>query len=208
MDIEFGILERVHLDEVFDLATRVFSENSTLHQALGITLEAYRDYLHRSFIAMVEEKLSVVARDKQQDRIIGCLIVSDFYHQLEPCHDALGVFSPLAALTQSLCKQYIQHRAIGSGEAVLVDMGAVSSAFIGKGVYQQMRKTAQEHAKLMGFRFVIGELSSVSTQHVVLNKLGHEKVAEVFFKDFAFEDSFPFASIEEPQSIILAEGVL
>ena len=87
-------------------------------------------------------------------------------------------------------------------------MGAVSSLAAGQGVYQKLRNAAQNNAKELGYRFVVGELSSASTQHVVLNKLGHSKVAEVLFSSFEFAGSRPFASINEPESIVLAEGML
>ncbi|MGB0507460.1 MAG: hypothetical protein ACPGGK_14805 [Pikeienuella sp.] len=203
--IEITAVDQANAEKVFALVTDVFSGGSTLHRALGIGLEEYRAYLHDGFMAMVVEGLSVVA--VEDGDLLGCMIVTDF-HQHLGVSEAPDRFAPLAALTGELCRQYQQVRNIGPGEAALVDMGAVSSRAGGKGVYQKLRDAAQDRARQRGFRRIVGELSSAATQHVVLNRLGHEKLAEVRFADFEFGGAKPFAGIGEPESIILAEGLL
>ena len=201
-------LDQEILKPAFELATEIFIRHSTLHQALGIGLDAYRDYLHPSFVDMINDELSVVAIDEATEKLIGCLIACDFYKVLETSPNASGLFKPLEALTNALCKQYRQKRSIGPGEVTLVDMGAVVESASGGGVYQKLRDFAQKGAKQAGFSRVVGELSSCATQHVVLNRLGHQNVAEIRFQEFELDGVFPFSSITEPPSIILAEGIL
>ena len=55
---------------------------------------------------------------------------------------------------------------------------------------------------------MIGELSSVATQHVVLNRLQHRSVAEIRFDTFEYAGGYPFRGISDPPSIVLAEGDL
>lgn len=208
MPIKFLVLTAQHFQSAFDLATEVFSENSNLHKVLGIGLKEYRSYLLPSFKAMCAEGLSVVAIERDSDRVLGCLMVSGFHHHLKATAVKNVRFAPLAALTNELSRQYRQTRAINPGDAVLVDMGAVSSNALGMGIYQMMRRTAQTHAKQLGNRWVVGELSAASTQHVVLEKLGHKKVGEVRFSEFEYDGKFPFRSIKQPGSIIIAEGEL
>lgn len=208
MAFKISILTQLHSEQAFELATKVFIAGSTLHMALDIGLNDYRKYLRRSFEAMIAEGLSVVAIDQDNEEVIGCLIVSDFHRHISPSFNGDCKFAPLAALTSELCAQYQSYRSINSGQAILVDMGAMSSNASGKGIYQQMRSFVQENAKQLGFKSVVGELSSSATQHVVLEKMGHKKIAEVFFKDFKYAGQKPFNSINNPLSIILAEGEL
>lgn len=208
MDVKICNLGTAHREAAFNLASETFAQGSTLHRALGVSLNEYREYLWPSFLTMVEEGLSIVAIDTDTEQVVGCLILSDFQPHVISNEIAPGRLAALSVLTQHLCREYNNHRTIIPGEAVLVDMGAVSSLAAGQGVYQKLRNAAQNNAKNLGYRFVIGELSSASTQHVVLNKLGHRKVAEVFFSSFEFDGSRPFAGINEPESIILAEGML
>jgi hypothetical protein len=196
------------LEPAFELATRVFTEASTLHRALGISLTDYQRYLRRPFELMANEELSIAASDRATGRLTGCLILTDFINQLNPEPATEPVFAPLAALTGELCRQYRQRRDIKAGEMVLVDMGVVRREVRGEGVYGRMRSAAQEVAKQRGFHGIVGELSSVATQHMVLNRLGHSRMAEVFFKEFEFEGRRPFYEIEDPASIVLASGAL
>ena len=195
-------------DAAFSVASKVFVANSTLHRALGIELDEYRAYLRPSFDAMVLEGLSVVAIDQNSSEVAGCLIASDFHQHLYASTLSVGKLRPLAALTSALCSQYRKVRTTKPGEVVLIDMGAVSGIAAGKGIYQKMRNAAQLIAWEKGYKRVVGELSSAATQHVVLERLGHQKVAEVRFTGFEVDGGYPFSSITDPESIVLAEGVL
>lgn len=208
MAFKTQLLTEDYFEAAFHLATEVFVAGSTLHRALKIELSEYRQYLHASFIEMALEGLSYVALDEQTGKAVGCLIASDFQHHLNPAVDLGSKFSPLTALTGELCRQYKEERSIQQGAVVLVDIGAVAPNASGRGVYQQMRLAAQANAKAKGFTHIVGELSSASTQHVILKTLGHKKLAEVIFSDFAFNGQRPFEGIKDPVSIILAEGEL
>lgn len=205
MEIEIRPLESDLIEPAFALATRVFSAGSTVHRALGIGLEEYRAYLRASFEEMVAEGLSVAAIDAATGDMMGCMIVTDFHGQLTDNSCPPAKFAPLAALTGALCDQYAR---IGPGEVILVDMGAVSDKAAGMGAYQRMRAAVQNGARAKGYQRVVGELSSAATQHVVLNRLGHKKLAEIQFADFEFGGKRPFQTITDPPSILLTEGEL
>ena len=201
-------LDSAKREEAFALVSSVFVEQSTLHRACGIELNAYRDALYPEFSAMVAEGLSVVATDERTGAVVGSIIASDFFRHLPVSETGNDKRTAIAALTHELACRYQQYRSIGPGEVILIDMGAVAASAAGKGIYQEMRKAVQRHARRAGFRFVVAELSSTSTQHVVLKKLGHCAVAEIRFADFEMDGERPFAAISAPKSIVLAEGVL
>lgn len=196
------------LDAAFDLATRVFVEGSSLHSALGVSLEGYQTYLRPSFSNMIDEGLSVVAVDGATNAILGCMVVTDFKKQLRTETITNTQFAPIAALTQELCRLYLKNADVRTGEAILVDMGVVSKVAQGQGLYKRMRRAVHEIAKFKGYSKVVGELSSSATQHFVIDRLQHKVMAEVAFTDFQFDESYPFATIHEPRSIILAQGDL
>lgn len=195
-------------EAAFLLATQVFAESSTLHRALNISLDEYRDYLRPSFQQMLAEGLSVAALRKENNALVGCIIATDFHRVLNQEPSSHPTFAPLSALTDDLCQRYSRHRNITPGEVLLIDMGAVAKTASGKGLYQKMRAAAQKAAFEKGYRSVVGELSSAATQHVVLDRLGHQKMAELFFDSFTHRGRRPFEAIKEPKSIVLAEGAL
>ncbi len=87
----------------------------------------------------MKEGLSVAATNSHSGHLVGCLIVTDFARQLVEETNDNSRFSPLSALTKDLCRQYQSKRDVSFGEAILVDMAAVSKEAAGKGVYQKMR---------------------------------------------------------------------
>lgn len=208
MPIQFQPLTTPKQRAAFDLVTEAFVNASTLHKALNIGLEEYRPYLQVSFDQMASSGLSVVAIDTKTNEVIGCLIACDFYHQIHAESTAPKKFAPLSALSKALCHSFIKQRAPKAGEIAFLDMAAIAPAYLGQGIYQEMRRFAHANAKKLGYQSVIGELSSAATQHFVLKKLGHTKQAEVLFEHFDNNGTKPFQSIQEPKSIILAEGKL
>ena len=206
--VEISLLKAEDADAAFDVATQVFVEGSTLHQALGISLDDYRKYLKDPFSSMIAEGLSVVANDSSTGEVLGCMIVTDFRNQFEAGATQNEKFLPLSSLTLDLCQQYFKGHPPSVGDAILVDMGAVSPAARGLGLYKQMRNKVHAHARQLGFKRVVGELSSAATQHHVLHQLHHKPIAEVKFADFEFNGTYPFRSITEPESIVLSLGDL
>ena len=87
-------------------------------------------------------------------------------------------------------------------------MAAVPPAHAGKGIYQALRKEISIRAKSLGYKYIIGELTSKATQKVVLEKMGHLKSAETAFAEFTLNGRLPFAMITDPKTVILAEETL
>ena len=198
-------LTKPDVEPAFLLATEVFQRQSTLHRALGIGLEEYRAYLRPSFHSMTDEALSLVAVDN--GKTVGCLIATDF-HGADQNGETPPPFDAFSAMADSLGSLYRNHRRFGPGEVVLVDMAVVAPTASGQGLYRTFRAKAEALAQKRGFQYVVGELSSAATQHVVIDKLGHRKIAEIDFQTFRHRDKYPFRAITSPPSLILAEGNL
>ena len=167
--------ENLPIEPTFNLVTKVFTSLSPLHNELGISLNDYRTYLRPSFELMVAEGLSVCAIDANNGKLLGSIIITDFYKSCQLSMDDNKVLSPISAITSELRNNYKNKRIFQPQEAILFDMAAVLKNSQNRGIYQKMRSTAQNFAKNSGFKFVIGELSSGATQSVVLKKLKHKK---------------------------------
>ncbi|MEL7254007.1 MAG: hypothetical protein AAGL23_07520 [Pseudomonadota bacterium] len=155
---------------------------------------------------MVAQNLSLTVEDPD-GTLLGCLIVTDLHGTLADAPPA-GPFPEIAALTHRLTQSYARSRDVQPGQIALVDMAAVHPDARGSGVYMFMRKAIQARLKAAGWRFVVGELSSLATQNVVLEKLGHRNVAEINFSEFKWNGTHPFRAITSPPNLILAEGTL
>ncbi|MEM7209843.1 MAG: hypothetical protein AAF434_18630 [Pseudomonadota bacterium] len=194
-------------DETFALATRIFVANSSVHKALEISLEEYRNYYIKEFELIAEESLSLVSIDSKTGLVAGCLIGRDYCTDLSKIEPNIKL-APLSRLIGCLEDQYKKHRQHQLGACALVDIGAVDPEHEGHGIYRNLRTQAHSLFKTKGYRYVVGELSSSATQHVLINKMGHREIANVAFADFTYNGSTPFASIEEPPTIVMVEGEL
>jgi hypothetical protein len=112
---------------------------------------------------------------------------------------------PIKKLSQKLDEIYFSQRQINLGDAVLVDMAAVSQRHGGLNMYKDMPLKAHSIAAQQGFKFVIGQLSSPRTQEIILSELGHRNCGEIVFSQFTCDGRHPFASIKKPKSIIISE---
>lgn len=185
----------------------VFVAGSSLHAALGLEAADYQHYLRPLFAAELEQELSLVARSEADGRVMGCLLACDYTKQAAHPQPPEQL-QPLRALLAELEKRYRQHRDPQPGQALLVDMAAVATDASGQGVYQALRLAAHERGRAAGFRYAVGELSSSATQHVCVERLGQQVIAELRFDNFEYAGTFPFANISAPATLQLVEAVL
>lgn len=204
--IEICNLDKRYIDPSFDLAAQVFCTGSTLHQLAEISEAEYKDCLRQGFLDNVRQGLSAVAVINGGKDVIGCVVACDFLDQ------GATKSNPKLAAMQSLFarleQDYIAVRAPKPGQSVLVDMALVHPDHLGAGIYQKLRDHVHQTARNNGYEFVVGELSSATTQNVVSNKMGHEVLSRISFNQFEFEGTKPFQSIQSPKEIWLTEGVL
>ena len=193
-------------EDAFLFVSAVFATRSTLHRAINIEIDVYRDYLKASYQQAIDQGLSIVAVDESEKDICGVLIAKDIIAS-DRTTRVLQVkkLLPITKLSQKLDEIYFAQRQITVGDAVLVDMAAVSQHHGGLDIYKDMRLKAHAMAAQKGFKFVIGQLSSQRTQKIVLSELGHRNCGEIVFSQFTCDGRRPFASIKNPKSIIISE---
>lgn len=88
---------------------------------------------------------------------------------------------------------------------VLVDVAVVSAQARNRGVYTQLRQAIHQRAKELGYRYVVGQLSSEATQALCTIRLGHEVVSEIAYETYLFEGRFPFADVKRPRTIQMVQ---
>lgn len=195
------------LDPVFDLATRVFAASSNLHRALNVDMTRYRRALRPCFEAMVAQHHSLTALSPD-GQVLGCLIATHLEEAFIAPQDTLAPYPQISALTGQLLQTYRTDRPSGVNHTLLVDMAATHPDARHLGLYSALRAHIETQARTAGLTFIMGALSSAITQHVVLSRMGHRKVAEIRFAEFEWNGTRPFQSITSPPSIVLAEGTL
>lgn len=198
-------------DEATYFVCSEFVSSSVLHTTLNISLDNYIDYMSGPIHSLIAEGMSFIAIDKSTGEITGCILAGEFStagSNNVPSQKSPEFANQINALLGSLSNCYREKRVIKSGSTVLVDIAVVSSQMRGQGIYTALRERVHGWARAHNYTHVIGELSSALTQYVCIEKLGHKVICEIPYKSFEYNGNYPFASIEEPKSIQLVEGIL
>jgi len=201
-------LERPHYEEALKFTASEFCAGSTLHRALGIHSCDYIKYLRQPFLSLAAENLSFIALDSATNSIVGCILSGDYSCSSAADNVTPDQLKPIAALIRELEEKYKSHRVVNPGSILLVDIAVVAHTVRGQGIYRQLRNTVHDAGTSRGFKYVIGELSSLATQQLCVKKLGHKVVCEIQYDRFEYQGDYPFVSIKEPACIQLVEGVL
>lgn len=209
--ITFKQIDNSIAEGAFLFVSEVFATRSTLHRAINIEIDLYRDYLKAGYQQAIDQGLSIVAVDESEQEICGVLIAKDIIAKDIMVSDTttqvlqVKKLLPITKLSQKLDEIYLTQRQINLGDAVLVDMAAVSHHHGGSNIYKDMRLKAHSIAAQKGFKFVIGQLSSPKTQEIILSELGNRNCGEIVFSEFTCDGRHPFASIKNPKSVIISE---
>ena len=195
--------------QLFEMVCNQFVNTSPIHVALGISPLEYSNHLSKDWESYIHEGPlgSLVACDPDNGEIRGCMITADFPSCFKNSASLPLSQKTVSALLQELEELYLSENR-NKEKSLLVDIAVVPDQFSNRGIYQQLRHRLQDLAVKNGFKRIFGELSSAATQHVCINKLHQQTVAEVFYKDFNFAGSRPFADILEPPSIKLVVASL
>jgi len=201
--------EEPHSEEILTLVCEEFCSNSTLHKALGIGTEEYReamtdgwhDYLFSGPVA------PLLATGTDNNKILACIIPAPFPSDFKDFQTLPEIQQAIPALLAELETRYLQ-KYKPPEKSLLVDIAVVAADAANTGIYQQLRLALERNAADAGFEKIFGELSSAATQRVCVEKFKHKLVAEIPYQKFTYKNRKPFASISSPESIQLVEQSL
>ena len=181
-----------------------------LHRALNIPLGEYTRYMTEPVLSLLAEELSFVAVDSEDGSICGCILAGEYPAAAKSNDSSITpeFIKPVNALLTELDRLYLEQRSVKPGTALLVDIAVVSSKAAGQGIYTRLRQTVHKAGPERGYRVIVGELTSAATQYTCVKKFGHRLICEIPYKAFEYNGRYPFASITEPASIQLVEGIL
>ena len=154
---------------------------------------------------IVNEGLSIVAKDQQSHQIVGCAICKDFlafpkqgFEQISQA--LLSSFSIFEKLEGDYKKEY----SIKPGELFQLLILGVLEPFRLSNIGTQLVLEAERQAQKRHFKGITATLSSPISQHIFLNKLGYKEVSSILYQDFEYQGQKIFTSITECESCKLS----
>jgi len=144
--------EEPHSEEILTLVCEEFCSNSTLHKALGIGTEEYReamtdgwhDYLFSGPVA------PLLATGTDNEKILACIIPAPFPSNFKDFQTLPEIQQAIPALLAELETRYLQKHKPPE-KSLLVDIAVVAADAANTGIYQQLRLALERNAADAGF---------------------------------------------------------
>jgi len=200
-DIVYDILRIEDLQGAVNCLAEAFTTGEPISKTLGVTLEEFKGFAEIFGGKAVREELSIVARKRETNEVLGCLISDDFVTDLpEDIEKINNKFTPVFYFLEELDAAYKQQNKIQKNEILHLFMLAVSPEHSGKKIGSNLIEASETLGKIKGYKGAIAEVTSVASQYITIQKQNYEAIAAIQYREFEFEGKRVFQNIEEPQS--------
>ena len=158
-----------------------------------------------------KHQLTVVAKDKSTDEVVGVILAVDFasYFPLTPENRGhiTNKIEPIIELFESLKVQYKRGKQIQAGEYLYIHMLAVSRKHQRKKIAQNSIEVCLNNGIKKGFTHAFTE-SSGSVSEYIFGKLGFIPRHQVDYQQFTYQGQKVFASTETDKGVVLMDKSL
>lgn len=208
-NVQYELFDMRDLDELALLVAEAFVRYEPITAALGIRVDDFADFIRLLRPNAGQEELTVIARSRESQKIIGAMISDDFaFERPEEASKSLADnFRPVWAVLDELDTRYKQGRILSRGEYLHFALLAVDHRQTGKNVARNLVRTCLENGIRKGYKTGVVEATGVVSQHI-FRTFGFVDCLEVSYKNFAFEGNRVFESIEGHHGVILMDKTL
>jgi len=175
---------------------------------MGLSVAEMEEFLQPQMSATMAQGLTIVARRTGSDELVGALLNDDLASPLPLDLSHLNPkYRPIIALLGSLEEHYNSGRSIAHGECLHLFMLAGDERFKGCGIGRGLVKTSLDNGFRKGYRTAVTEATASTSQHI-FRTLGFAERFLICYRDFMYESTAVFRSIQDPSSAILMEKPL
>ena len=194
--------------EAAELLARSFCASDPLEVVLGITEPEFVEMTLLDFPQILEDQLSIVAREEETNELVGVTTAMD---AMTPFTDSSGKispkFAPVAAIVNQLHHPYLETIPQKRGHTAYYYMGAVKSSWQGRGVAQATFKASEDLITLRDYKHIFGIATNRGSSAAICHN-GFSPVATVSYQDFMYQGEKVFASITKHEGVTLVEKIL
>jgi ribosomal protein S18 acetylase RimI-like enzyme len=199
--VDYQILRKNDLQGAISCIESSFFSGEPLFKTLSMTTEEFRSVIELIGNRIVENGLSVVAKDGRAGEIIGCVICKDFVAELlQGTEYVPPKWYPLLHLLETLDKKYKAEHLVKQGALLHLLMVGVVKPFTNRGIGRHLVLEAHRLAQEYHFKNVILEATGAISQYIFLNRLGYEEIDAISYQHFEYEGRKVFSSITECES--------
>jgi ribosomal protein S18 acetylase RimI-like enzyme len=209
--LSYEIFDLSDLDRVADVIGRAFANCDPMAIAQQLSVNELADYVKLIGEWAEKQQLTVVAKHKLTDEVVGVVLAGDFAldFPLTPENSKhLSIkFEPIVEVLESLEAQYKHNKQIKAGEYLYIHMLAVSPEHQRKKIAQNSIQVCLNNGIEKGFTSALVEAANSVSQHI-FGKLGFIPRHQIDYQQFTYQDKKVFASIKAHTGTILMDKLL
>lgn len=209
--LRYEIFDLNSLDGIADLVGKAFTASDPMAIAKKLAAKDFTNYIKLLGKWAEKEKLTVIAKDKSTNEVVGAVIAGDFASDspLDPENSTTlsNKFEPIVELLESLETQYKHGKQIQGREYLHIFVLAVSPDYQGKKIAQNLIQVCLNNAVECGFTYAFTEAANSISQHI-FRKLDFQPRHEILYRNFTYQGVRVFADIEGHKGTILMDKCL
>lgn len=192
---QFELFKPQHLEQVVELFTNSFCDSEPMTHYLEMDKVAYRIFARQVAEKAIEDKLSVVALDK--DKVIACALVEDLAAPGDISADFDAKFINILSLLEQLGQKFFHDKKIKTKHIAHLFITAVDKDYRHQGLSRQMNFMAMDLAAANGFDFVYCEFTHIYNELGTISHLRNNKrlIGSRTYDEFHLDNKKPFAHL-------------
>jgi ribosomal protein S18 acetylase RimI-like enzyme len=202
--ITYEILQEKDLEETVALLSNVFSNGEPVTKSLEITPKEFHYFAEIYCKKAVKEGLSVIAKDKGNNKVISFLISEDLDTEQPEGIEKIDIkILPGMALLDALEKDMKSNKK-EDVHRFHIFLGGTVEQYKNRKIMTILFEESMKLAKIKHFTSIVAEPSGFATQHM-FSKLGFEIRNMIEYKTFLYKGKNVFKNIEGPIGLPLME---
>ena len=209
--LRYEIFDLSSLNQMADVVAKAFPHSDPMAIAQKLSINDFTNYIKLLGKWAEKEKLTVIAKDKLVNEVVGVVIAGDFASEspLNPENSTTlsDKFEPIVELLSSLETQYKHGKQIRAGEYLHIYMLAVSPYWQGKNIAQNLIQICLDNGIQRGFTCAFTEAANSISQHI-FRKLDFQPRHNISYREFTYQGIPVFADIKGHEGTILMDKFL
>lgn len=200
----YALLKQEHVEQVVEMFTQAFCRSEPMTQYLKMDETLYKIFARAVTQKAVEDELSIVVLEG--DKVIACAIVEDVMSP-GPIPDFDPKFKYILSLLEQLGAAFFAGKEFPKNHVAHLFITAVHEEYRHLGLSRQVNFQAMDLAAFKGFEFIYCEFTHIYNELGTIPYLHNNKkmIGSIVYKDFKFENEFPFANLESGANSFLWE---
>lgn len=199
-NIVIKVLEKSDIDKTTECLARGFLREPMV-EALNADYEDMFSFCKYAVPKASETGLSVIAKDTLTDDVVAVCLNKDLLDS--PIDDNAEVSEklfPIFELLDGLEERYLKSNTVKYNEIFHVTMIAVDRNVMNKRLSYELFDASFKTAIERGFTKTLQEATGLISQHIAIDRLGHDEFCSINYSDFIYQNRRVFEGIKSVPS--------